>query len=73
MTTGREGDQVKAITVAGWVSHLIYCIAYFTYDAETQRPSGRELLRQGLYKELEDTLKDSTYSRFDPALCSFYF
>ncbi|CAE7191607.1 unnamed protein product [Rhizoctonia solani] len=41
---GKNSDAVKAITVASWASHIIFCIAYFTYDPETNRKCGHQLL-----------------------------
>ncbi|KAJ1305614.1 hypothetical protein OPQ81_000611 [Rhizoctonia solani] len=66
LTKGRDGGKVKAITVASWAGHLIFCIAYFTYDPQTNLKCGQRLLtgtgngEPGLYMLLIQTVKDLT-------------
>ncbi|CAE6458309.1 unnamed protein product [Rhizoctonia solani] len=63
MTPGKDSDHVKAITVASWAGHLIFCIAHFTYDPVTQLKCGHELLtgQSGLYMSLMQTVKDLVF------------
>ncbi|EUC58825.1 hypothetical protein RSOL_280500, partial [Rhizoctonia solani AG-3 Rhs1AP] len=63
LTPGKDGKNVKAITVASWASHIIFCIAYFAYDPDTDLKCGRQLLtgvegKPGLYIRLIQTVKD---------------
>ncbi|CAE6474739.1 unnamed protein product [Rhizoctonia solani] len=60
---GKASKHVKAITVASWAGHIIFCIAYFTYDPKTNLKCGRQLLtgvdgKPGLYFRLIQTVKD---------------
>ncbi|KAG8700776.1 hypothetical protein FRC09_005767, partial [Ceratobasidium sp. 395] len=52
---GRQGENVKAITVCGWYASLVVVIARNAYDPATGQKCGGVLLyREGLCKRLED-------------------
>ncbi|KAF7975217.1 hypothetical protein HWV62_10303, partial [Athelia sp. TMB] len=51
---GHLGGMIKAITLRGWLTHLIKAILIYTHNENDERTGMQLLCREGLYRALED-------------------